>query len=45
LLIYLRLAGLLADEFGKRPPADFKELSDSAMSREGIYENYQDLFC
>ena len=35
-----RLADLLADEFEKRLPADFKGLSDYAMSREGIYEDH-----
>ena len=30
----------LADEFEKRLPADFKGLSDYAMSREGIYEDH-----
>jgi hypothetical protein len=35
-----RLANLLADEFEKRLPKDFKPLSDYAMSREGIYEDH-----
>ena len=35
-----RLADLLADEFEKRLPADFKPLSDYALSREGIYEDH-----
>lgn len=35
-----RLADLLADEFEKRLPKDFKPLSDYAMSREGIYEDH-----
>ncbi len=35
-----RLADLLADEFEKRLPKDFKSLSDYAMSREGIYEDH-----
>ena len=35
-----RLADLLADEFEKRLPGDFKPLSDYAMSREGIYEDH-----
>ncbi|CAN5849031.1 hypothetical protein BH20ACI4_BH20ACI4_23320 [soil metagenome] len=35
-----RLSDLLADEFEKRLPKDFKPLSDYAMSREGIYEDH-----
>lgn len=35
-----QLADLLASEFEKRLPEDFKPLSDYAMSREGIYEDH-----
>jgi len=35
-----QIANLLSDEFEKRLPADAKPLSDYAMSREGIYEDY-----
>lgn len=35
-----QIADLLADEFEKRLPADFKPLSDYALSREGIYEDH-----
>ena len=35
-----RLADELADYVEKSLPADFKPLSDYAMSREGIYEDH-----
>jgi hypothetical protein len=35
-----QLADLLADEFEKRLPPDYKPLSDYAFTRESIYEDH-----